>query len=34
MARHEDVSTTAIYFHEEDRLSQPAEAYIRYEADA
>lgn len=31
MARHEDVSTTAIYFHETDRIEHPAEEYIRYE---
>jgi integrase/recombinase XerD len=31
MARHESLDTTMIYFHEVDRLTNPAEAFINYE---
>lgn len=30
MARHQDINTTMIYFHEIDRLTDPAEAFIDY----
>lgn len=30
MARHADISTTMIYYHETDRIDDPAEAYISY----
>lgn len=34
MARHADISTTMIYFHETDRVEAPAEAFVSYEPDA
>ena len=33
MARHADISTTMIYYHETDRIEDPAEAYISYKKD-
>lgn len=30
MARHANISTTMIYYHETDRVENPAESYIRY----
>ncbi len=33
MARHADISTTMIYYHETDRLEDPAEQYIDYKED-
>lgn len=34
MARHSSVDTTLIYFHEVDRIEDPAEAYINYDMRA
>ena len=31
MARHADISTTMIYYHETDRVQNPAEEFVRYE---
>jgi site-specific recombinase XerD len=34
MARHANIQTTMIYYHEADRLDNPAEEFIRYNGDA
>jgi len=34
MAHHSSIDTTLIYYHEADRIENPAEEYIRYENDA
>jgi hypothetical protein len=31
MARHKSLDTTMVYYHELDRLSNPAEAFINYD---
>ncbi len=33
MARHASLNTTMIYYHELDRVEDPAEGYVRYEGD-
>jgi hypothetical protein len=31
MARHADISTTMIYYHEQDRVDNPAEDFVEYD---
>ena len=33
MARHASLNTTMIYYHELDRVEDPAEGYVRYDED-